>query len=85
MGKIAAALGASAMLLGPVTGAAVSTAAPGSDDGTTGQATTFHAADGTTWQFQPGDGVTWQSVARSADGMTWQNVARPADGMTWQN
>jgi hypothetical protein len=86
MGKIAAALGAGAVLLGPVSGAAASTAAPGSNDGTTWQAadgTTwqFVPGDGTTWQFQPGDGTTWQF--QPGDGMTWQYSAHPNDGMTW--
>lgn len=72
MGKIAAAVGAGAVLLGTAVG-------------TTSM---VHPADGVTWQYAASsdDSVTWQSAAVPADSVTWQNRAVRAqdDSVTWQ-
>lgn len=72
MGKIAAAVGAGAVLLGTAVG-------------TTSMA---HPAEGVTWQssVSPGDSVSWQNRAVPADSVSWQNraVQVTPDSVSWQ-
>jgi hypothetical protein len=85
VGKIAAAAGAAAILLGTATGTA-GAALPGGSDGTSWQASTSHThvrpGDGTSWQFMPGQGTSWHYVP--GDGTSWQYFATSADGTSWQ-